>query len=90
MTNALTKSVVGIGLFVALIAFAQEPARNIDPRRHPNLAEAQDLARRAYDRLATAQQANEFDMAGHAAKAKELLREASEEMKLAAMAANRR
>jgi hypothetical protein len=36
-----------------------------------------------------AQEANEFDMQGHAQKAKNLLDEANKELKLAAEAANR-
>jgi hypothetical protein len=70
--------------------FAQErPADNIDPQRHPNLAEAQKLCNRAYDKLVEAQGANQFDMNGHAQKAKDLLVEASHEMKAAALAANK-
>jgi hypothetical protein len=66
-----------------------ESVLNVDPSRHGNIARAQELSRQAYDAMTAAQKANEFDMGGHAAQAKELLREASEEMKLAAMAANR-
>jgi hypothetical protein len=36
-----------------------------------------------------AQQANEWDMQGHAQKAKELLDQANNELKMAAQAANR-
>ena len=71
-------------------SFAQQPAQNIAPRRHGNLAAAQELSRQAFDKLTAAQQANEFDMGGHAARAKELLRQANAEMKLAAQAANRK
>jgi hypothetical protein len=39
--------------------------------------------------ISAAQQANEFDMQGHAQKAKDLLDEASREMKAAAEAANK-
>ena len=67
-----------------------EPVLNVDPARHGNLAAAQELSREAYDRLTAAQVANEFDLGGHAANAKELLRQANDEMKLAALAANRR
>ncbi len=74
----------------AALALAQQPAQNIDPRRHGNLAAAQSLIAQAFDRMTAAQQANEFDLGGHAAKAKELLRQASEEIKQAAIAANRR
>ena len=41
--------------------------------RHPNLRAAQDLINQAYDRITAAQGANEWDMGGHAARAKELL-----------------
>jgi hypothetical protein len=70
-------------------AQGQEPPRNVSAQRHGNIAAAQDLSRRAYDKLTAAQQANEFDLGGHAARAKQLLLEASEEMRLAATAANR-
>ena len=81
---------VGATLLVAAIAYAQEPVKNIDPRRHGNLAAAQNLSRQAFDKLTAAQQANEFDMDGHAAKAKQFLRQANEEIKLAAIAINRK
>lgn len=77
-------------LTAAGASFAQEPAQNIDPARHGNLAAAQDLARQAFDRLTAAQDANEFDLGGHAGKAKELLRQANIEIKMAANAANSR
>ena len=70
-------------------AFAREPVENINPARHPNLAEAQHLSREAYDRISAAQRANEWDMEGHAAKAKDLLQQVNEELKLAAIAANK-
>jgi hypothetical protein len=71
-------------------ALAQEPVQNIDPSRHGNLAAAQDLVRQAYDRLTNAQQENNGDLGGHASKAKELLRQANIEIRLAADAANQR
>jgi hypothetical protein len=73
------------GLAVSGVTIAQ----NVDPGRHPNLAKAQELIDRAIDRVSDAQQANEYDMGGHAAHAKELLRQAREEIKMAARAANR-
>jgi len=57
------------------------------PKGHPNLAAAQKLTNMAVDKLAAAQRANEYDLGGHAAKAKQLLRQASEEIKLATAAA---
>ena len=70
--------------------FAQEkPVDNINPQKHPHLAKAQRLCDQAFNALVEAQGANDFDMEGHAAKAKELLAEASRQMKQAALAANK-
>jgi hypothetical protein len=80
----------GMATFVPSPVHGAEPAQNINRSRHGNLAAAQELSRQAYDRLTAAQQANEFDLAGHAAHAKQWLQQANQEMKLAAQAANRR
>jgi hypothetical protein len=69
---------------------AQRPARNVSGARHPNLAAAQRLCRQAWQKTVDAQQANEWDLGGHAQKAKELLDQASNELKLAAESSNRR
>ena len=55
---------------------------------HPNLAAAHKLAAQALDKLAAAQKANEYDLGGHAAKAKELLKQANAEIQLADDAAD--
>ena len=78
------------GLLIASTALAQRPSENVNPGRHPNLAAAQRAIEQAFNRLTEAQRANEWDMKGHAEKAKKLLDEASEEIKLAAEASNRR
>jgi hypothetical protein len=83
-------SVAGVVLLCGGVVMAQKPARNISPGRHPNLAAAQRLCVQAYQKITEAQEANEFDMNGHAAKAKELLDQVSNELKLAAEAANRK
>jgi hypothetical protein len=75
-------------LAVAGIAGAGAPRENIRPRNHPNLAAAQRLSVQAFERLEAAQSANEFDLGGHAQKAKDALRLANDEMKLAAEVAN--
>ena len=67
---------------------AQKPVQNVGPRRHPNLAAAQRMTDNAYQKIIAAQQANEWDMEGHAAKAKDLLDQANRELKQAAKAAN--
>ena len=89
-TRKLTAfAVVAAGLLLAAsVSLGREPARNVSKTRHPNLAAAQKLCRQAYNRLVAAQKANEFDMDGHAQKAKELLDQVNAEIKLAAEAAN--
>ncbi len=71
-------------LSVGTAAFGQQ----VNKALHPNLAAAQDFIQRAVNRITAAQKANEFDMGGHAAKAKALLEQAYGEIKLAAEAAN--
>jgi hypothetical protein len=79
-------SVLSLGLFASGVLVGQD----VSARRHPNLNAAQRLMEQAVGKIDAAQQANEFDMGGHAAKAKDLLGRAFEEVKLAAEAANRR
>ena len=82
----LLASIVVLSLFGAgAMAFGQQVSKAL----HPNLAAAQNLIERAINRITDAQKANEFDMGGHAAKAKDLLSQAYEEIKLAALAANK-
>jgi hypothetical protein len=88
--GVLRTAVAAAVIACAQPAQSQEPRQNVDPHRHGNIAAAEELSRHAYDKMTAAQQANEFDMGGHAAKAKQLLLQANQEMKLAAEAANRR
>lgn len=94
MTKRQIAGVVGAAIVATLFACAEqgnaEPVTNVDPHRHGNIARAQELSRQAYDAMTAAQQANEFDLGGHASRAKELLAQANQEMKLAAEAANNR
>jgi hypothetical protein len=46
------------------------------------------MAQNAYEKIIAAQHANEWDMKGHAQKAKELLEQVNNELKAAAEAAN--
>jgi len=80
---------------VSILAFcivnaAQEPVVNISKRVHPNLATAQELIVEANRYIVTAQQDNRYDMKGHAEKARQLLLEADQELRAAAMATGRR
>lgn len=85
----ITGALLGLSLAVTGIVIAQEqPERNVSPARHPNLAAAQRLCDQAFNRISDAQRANEWDMDGHAAKAKELLEQANRELKAAAESAN--
>jgi hypothetical protein len=89
MSRIVRTVVLGTALCLAGTTFAgKEPVQNVSAQKHPNLAAAQRLSREAYDKIVAAQHANEWDMKGHAEKAKELLEQASAELKLAAEAAN--
>ncbi len=81
----LLGSVLGLGFFASGVVVGQ----NVNPNRHPNLFAAQRFIEQAINKVTAAQQANEYDMNGHAQKAKEHLDKAFEEIKLAAGAANR-
>ena len=89
--RAFLTGAVGLGVVAggAMIAQQASPERNVSPGKHPNLAAAQRLTDQAYNKIVAAQQANEWDMNGHVAKARELLDQASRELKYAAEAANR-
>jgi hypothetical protein len=90
----MTKTKVALGGVLTLamicggVAVAQMPKDNVSSHKHPNLAAAQRLSHEAWEKIAAAQQANEWDMNGHAAKAKELLDQVNNELKMAAEAAN--
>jgi hypothetical protein len=89
MTRMRTAFVTGTALLLgASLAIAAPPARNVNPHKHPNIAEAQQHCRMAYEKVVAAQKANEWDMGGHAQKAKDLLDQASNELKAAAEEAN--
>jgi hypothetical protein len=76
-------------LLIGGIAIAEQPAQNVSKGKHPNLAAAQRLTNQAFEKITAAQQANEWDMQGHAAKAKTLLDQANNELKQAAQSANK-
>jgi len=88
MTKTVRACVLASLLLASGVLVAAAPARNISAARHPNLAAAQRLSHQAWEKIVAAQQANEWDMQGHAQKAKELLDQVNSELKLAAEAAN--
>jgi F0F1-type ATP synthase membrane subunit b/b' len=93
LKNAFLGSMMAMGLLFGSLAYAQNnskpPAENISSKKHPNLAAAQKHLDMAFEKVQAAQQANEFDLAGHAAKAKELIDQADKELKMAAETANK-
>jgi hypothetical protein len=86
--SLLVNTILGVVLFGSGLTLAQEPMRDIDPKKHPNLAAAQFHVSEANDAVIIAQKDNRYDMHGHATKARQLLVQANQEMKLAAEDAN--
>jgi hypothetical protein len=87
MTRFISRIVVVAVLAGSAVALAR-PVLNISPQRHPNLAAAQQLSAQSWDKIVAAQNANEWDLAGHAQKAKDLLDQVNAELKLAAETSN--
>lgn len=90
MRTRLLAAAFGLTLVMGGVAVAEKPVRDISGARHPNLAAAQRLSRQAFNKVVAAQSANEWDLGGHAQKAKELLDQVNIELKLAAEASNAR
>lgn len=88
MKSFASTAVFGVLSLVMLSGCAQKPAQNIDPYRHPNLAAAQNFSAQAFDKIVAAQQANEFDLGGHAQRAKDMLVTVNDELKQAALTSN--
>ena len=84
MKKAILASMFMLGAGVAMA----KPAVNTSAAKHPNINAAQKLVAQAFEKITAAQKANEYDMDGHAQKAKDLLDQANAELKLAAEAAN--
>jgi hypothetical protein len=55
-----------VGLAFIGVTVAQRPDTNIDPARHPNLAEAQHHILQAFEKIDEAQRANKDQLGGHA------------------------
>jgi hypothetical protein len=87
MSGKLLLSTAALALTMS-VALAGPPVDNVSGQKHPNLAAAQRLSTEAYEKISAAQQANEWDMNGHAQKAKDLLDQVNRELKQAAEAAN--
>lgn len=85
----LVQALIAVILLLTGVMIAQKkPAQNVSARKHPNLSQAQTLTAQAYQKITAAQKANEWDLEGHAQKAKDFLDQANNELKQAAQAAN--
>lgn len=72
------------------VTLAQEPVVDINASMHPHLAAAQRAVVEANRAIAEAQRDNKWDMHGHAEKARQLLVEVNNELKVAAETANKK
>jgi hypothetical protein len=87
-TNSFLRVLFVLALICVGVVYAEErPMHDVDPAKHPNIAAAQDLIGKAWEKTVEAQAANNDELKGHADKAKTLLVEASKELSAAARAA---
>ncbi len=80
MRRAILAGLVVATLATVPVALAKAPATGKTPS---NLAAAQKAIAQALGKMTAAQKANEYDISGHAAKARELLEQANAELRLA-------
>jgi hypothetical protein len=86
----ITGAVLCAVLSMPGVLAAQQPMVDIDTDGHGNLSSAQEYVAMAWQRIDRAQKINNYDMGGHAARAKELLEQANTEIRAAADALNAR
>jgi hypothetical protein len=70
---ALTATAIFASTMVSGADVADGPRLNVDGSRHPHLAAAQDLSRKAFYKILEARQANDWDPNGHLARALDML-----------------
>ncbi len=86
LKQVLVYGVCSAALFAGGVAVGQE---NINPSKHPYLAEAQRLITTAEGQIDQAQSDWKDKLGGHAQRAKELLKQADGELKQAAEYTNK-
>lgn len=86
--SLLISTILSAALFCHSVGLAQELVQDIDKKVHPNLAEAQFQVVLASDAVLNAQKDNRYDMNGHAEKARLLLLQVDQELRLAALDAD--
>jgi hypothetical protein len=85
--DLLIGTATGLVLGCSGAIFAQAPVVNIG-ERHGNLRAAQQYIQSAWQRIDAAQVDNNYNLGGHAGRANDLLVQANEELKQAAITAN--
>ncbi len=88
MKKMILASILGAALISGGVVMAKAPPVNTSAKKHPHLNAAQQALGNASNQITQAQQANEWDLGGHAKKAKELIDQADGEIKLAAEVSN--
>lgn|GEM_PF-1364534 len=86
MKKFIVAALLGIFVGAGITAFAHEGEGG--KHKHPNLQAAMEMIHHASKRIDAAQKANEFDLGGHAQKAKDLLAQAENELKAAGVKAS--
>lgn len=86
--NFIAGTVLGLVLGCSASIVAQSPVVNIGDR-HGNLRSAQEYIVAAWQKIDAAQVDNRYNLGGHAGRAKQLLMQADEQLRLAADVANR-
>jgi apolipoprotein N-acyltransferase len=72
---------------LSAVLFAQAPRVTVG-EKHGNMRAAQEYIQQAWRKVDEAQKDDNYNLGGHAGRAKELLAQANEEIKLSAEAAN--
>jgi hypothetical protein len=83
----LVSLAIGAAFTLGAVVFAQQPRVDVG-ERHGNMRAAQELIQQAWQKVDEAQKDNNYNLGGHAGKAKDLLSQASQQIKEAAEAAN--
>jgi hypothetical protein len=73
---------------LSAVLFAQQEPRVTVGEKHGNMRAAQEYIQQVWRKVDEAQKDNNYNLGGHAGRAKELLAQASEEIKLSAEDAN--
>ncbi len=84
----MTRMLLAAAAAVALSLPAAAKPEHHGKDKHPNITAAHRAVEQALKKLTAAQQANEYDLAGHAQKAKDLIEQAEKEIAQARGAAN--